>query len=172
MISRLTTATALLGSLIVILSQLVTGYTLQDQLGADIANLTLLSKHGPVTVILGVVAGLAVVFLLTVQARAPEQVRQTALTAGIVVAGMGLAVILTFLIVDLPDAGNTGMYDTPGVGNLDATGTATAGLWLELVGGIILLLAGTALAVTGSDGADRPDGNGRGRRPRRNADAR
>lgn len=159
MIPRLTAATALLGSLIVILSQLVTGYTLQDQLGADIANITLLSKHGPVTAILGAVAGLAVVFLLTVQARAPEQVRQTALTAGIVVAGMGLAVVLTFLIVDLPDSGNTGMYDTPGVGNLDATGTGGAGLWLELVGGVILLLAGAALAVAGSEGRGRgPDG--------------
>lgn len=172
MISRLTAATALLGSLIMILSQLVTGYTLRDQLGADIANLTLISKHGPVPLIFAVIAGLAVIFLLAVQERAPEEARQTALTAGIVVAGMGLAVILTFLIVDLPDAGNTGMYDTPGVGNLDATGKGTAGLWLELVGGIVLLLAGTALAVTGSDGSVRTDEDGGGRRPRRNADAR
>lgn len=156
MIPRLTVATALLGSLIVILSQLVTGYTLQDQFGADIANLTLIAKHGPVSTILAVIAGLAAVFLLTVQARAPEQARQTALTVGIVVAGMGLAVILTFLIVDLPDAGDTGMYDSPGKGNLDAVGTGTAGLWLELVGGIILLLSGAALAITGT-GPDRTD---------------
>jgi len=152
---RLTVATALLGSLIVILSQLVTAYTLQDPLGIDLANLTLIGKHGPLTAILAGVAGLAVVFLLTVQARAPEESRPVTLTSGIVVAGMGLAVILVFLLVDLPDVGDTGMYDTPGAGNLDATGVAAAGLWLELVGGIILLLAGTALAVAGSEGSGR-----------------
>lgn len=151
MIPRLTAATALLGSLIVILSQTVAAYTLQDPLGIDLANLTLLDKHGPVPAILAVIAGLAVILLLTVQARVPGESGPVALGSGIVVAGMGLAIVLVFLLVDLPDVGDTGMYDAPGAGNLNAIGVATAGLWLELVGGIILLLAGVALIVIGSN---------------------
>ena len=100
-----------------------------------------------VTTILAAFAGLAVVFLLAVLARASSESRQVALATGIVVGGMGAAVILVFLFVDLPDIGDTGLYDAPGAGNLDATGTAAAGLWMELVGGLILLLSGAALAT-------------------------
>ncbi|MCO5315833.1 MAG: hypothetical protein M9938_06705 [Solirubrobacterales bacterium] len=153
---RLTVITALLGSLIVILSQFVTAFTLQDPVGIDIAKLNLLDKHGPLVAILGAIAGLAVIFLITVEARAPEETGRVALISGIVAAGMGLAVILVFLLVDLPDVGDTGLYNTPGAGNLDATGVATAGLWLELTGGIVLLLAGAALCVAGSGRSD-PD---------------
>lgn len=145
--ARLTVVTALLGSLIVVLSQLVTAYSLEDQFGINMANVTLLEKHGPVTTILAAFAGLAVVFLLAVLARASSESRQVALATGIVVGGMGAAVILVFLFVDLPDIGDTGLYDAPGAGNLDATGTAAAGLWMELVGGLILLLSGAALAT-------------------------
>lgn len=158
---RLTAATALLGSLLVILSQFVAAYSLEDQFGVVMANVTLFEKHGPVTAILAAVAGLAVVFLVATAAREPESARPVARVAGIVVAGMGLAALLVFLLVDLPDIGDTGMYDAPGSGNLDATGAAAAGLWLELVGAIVLMLAGAALATvkpdrTASRGPERP----------------
>jgi len=145
--ARLTVVTGLLGSLIVVLSQFVTAYSLEDQFGVNMANVTLLDKHGPLTLALAALAGLALLFLIVAAANAPAESQPVALAVGIVVGGMGLAVILIFLLVDLPDIGDTGMYDAPGSGNLDATGTASAGLWLELVGGVILLLAGAALAT-------------------------
>lgn len=150
---RLAVTTALLGSLIVILSQLVFAYSLNDEFGFAVSRLSLLAKHGPATTILAVVAGLAGVFLLTVMARSPEESRPTVLATGILTAGIGVAVILVFLLVDLPDAGNTGMFDAPRGGTIDVTGSATGGLWLELVGGIILLLAGAALIVAGAGAA-------------------
>ncbi len=149
--ARLTVITALLGSLIVVLSQVVTAYSLEDQFGVDMANVTLFDKHGPMTAILAVIAGLAVVFLIVAAANAASESRPVALVTGIVVGGMGLAVVLVFLFVDLPDIGDTGLYNAPGAGNLDATGTAAAGLWLELVGGMVLLLAGAALATLKPD---------------------
>ena len=66
-------------------------------------------------------------------------------SATIVIIGIGVAVILVFLLVDVPDIGDTGMFNAPTAGNLDATGKAEAGLWLELIGGVILILGGLAL---------------------------
>ncbi|MBK5234016.1 MAG: hypothetical protein JJE13_13690 [Thermoleophilia bacterium] len=135
--ARLAAITALLGALIVIISQVVTAYALEDQLGNVIATVDLLDKHGFITALFGLAAALAVVFAVATGSRA----------ATIVIIGLGAAVILVFLIVDVPDIGNTGMYDTPGAGNLDATGKAAAGLWLELTGGLILVLSGLALST-------------------------
>ena len=138
--ARLTAITALLGALIVIISQVVSAYALEDQLGNVIATVDLLEKHGVITALFGLAAAIAVVFAVATGSRG----------AAIVVIGLGVAVILVFLIVDVPDIGNTGMYDTPGAGNLDATGKASSGLWLELTGGVILVLSGIALSTLDS----------------------
>jgi hypothetical protein len=61
------------------------------------------------------------------------------------VIGMGIAVLVVFLAIDLPDVGSTGMFNTPGAGNLDSTGKASAGLWMELVGAVVIVLGGIAL---------------------------
>lgn len=135
MTGRLAAITVLLGALIVIISQVVTAYALENELGEVLETVTLLSKHGVVTAILGLVAAIAVVFAVAAGNR----------SATIVVIGTGVAVILIFLIVDVPDIGSTGMFNTETAGNLDATAKAEAGLWLELVGGVILVLGGLAL---------------------------
>lgn len=137
MSGRLAAITTLLGSLIVILSQVVTAYSLENELGELLETVTLLSKHGVVTAILGLVAALATVFAVAAGSRA----------GAIVVIGMGAAVVLIFLLVDVPDIGSTGMFNTPNAGNLDATAKAEAGLWMELVGGVILILGGWALST-------------------------
>ncbi|MGA7396076.1 MAG: hypothetical protein WBW62_01370 [Solirubrobacterales bacterium] len=136
-IARLTAITALLGALIVILSQVVTAYSLQNELRETVDTVTLLSKHGAITAIFGLLAALAVVFAVATGNR----------LAAIFVIGMGLAVILVFLLVDVPDIGDTGMFNTEQAGNIDVEGKAAAGLWLELTGGMILVLAGSALAM-------------------------
>ncbi|MBN8868229.1 MAG: hypothetical protein J0H98_11800 [Solirubrobacterales bacterium] len=127
--------TALLGALIVIVSQVVTAYTLENEFGEVLDTITLLSKHGVLTAIIGLVGALAVVFTVATGNRA----------GATVVIGMGAAVILIFLLVDVPDIGSTGMFNTETAGNLDATAKAQAGLWLELLGGVVLVLGGLAL---------------------------
>lgn len=135
-VARLTAITALLGALIVILSQVVTAYSLENELGEVVETVTLLSKHGVITALFGLAAALAVVFAVATGSR----------TAAIVLVGMGIAVILVFLFIDLPDVGDTGMFNAPTAGNIDVTGKGSAGLWLELTGGVILVLSGIALA--------------------------
>ena len=135
MTGRLAALTALLGAAIVIVSQVVTAYSLENEFGEVLDTVTLLSMHGVLTAIIGLAAAVALVFAVATGSR----------SALIAMIGMGAAVILIFLIVDVPDIGSTGMFNTPTAGNLDATGEAQAGLWLELLGGVILVLAGIAL---------------------------
>ena len=134
--NRLTAVTVLLGALIVLLSQMVTGYTLVDETDSVIANVTLFETHGFIAALFALVAALALVFAIASGTRA----------AVAVVIAMGIGTVLVFLFIDLPDVGNTGLFNTPGVGNLDATSKASAGLWMQLVGGLVLILGGTALA--------------------------
>lgn len=134
--ARLAAATVLLGVLIALLSQFVTGYSLVDETDAVITNVTLFDTHGLVTTLFAVVAALALVFAVATGSR----------SAAAVVVAMGIGVILVFLAVDLPDVGETGFFIAPGVGNIDATGEGSAGLWMELVGGLAILLGGIALA--------------------------
>ena len=135
--ARLTAITALLGVLIVVLSQLVTAYSLENDLGEVIDTVNLLDKHGVITGLFALVAGAAVIYAIASGSR----------LATIVVIGMGAAVILVFLVVDLPDVGDTGLFNAPGLGNIDVTGKASAGLWLELTGGLVIVLAGYALST-------------------------
>lgn len=135
--ARLAAATALLGAIVLILSQLVTAYSLEDPYGLTITNVTLIDKHGVLPLILGVLAIISLAWAVFSGNR----------TGAILIVIIGLTAIFIFLIVDLPDIGDTGLYNAPGAGNLDATGKASTGLWLELVGGIVLTLAGLALAA-------------------------
>jgi hypothetical protein len=133
--ARLTAITVLLGALIVLLSQLVTGFTLVDETDSVIANVTLFDTHGIIAALFALVATLALVFAVATGSR----------SAVAVVIAMGIGTVLVFLLIDLPDIGDTGLFNTPGAGNLDATGKGSIGLWMELVGGIVLILGGTAL---------------------------
>lgn len=135
--ARLAAATALLGAIVLILSQLVTAYSLEDPYGLTITNVTLIDKHGVLPLILGALAIISLAWAVFSGNR----------TGAILIVIIGLTAVFIFLIVDLPDIGDTGLYNAPGAGNLDATGKASTGLWLELVGGIVLTLAGLALAA-------------------------
>ena len=133
---RLGALTVLLGVLIALMSQFVTGYSLVDETDSVITTVTLYDTHGLITTAFAVVAALALVFAVANGSR----------SAVAVVIAMGIGIVLVFLIVDLPDVGETGFFISPGVGNIDASGKGSAGLWMELVGGLVVLLGGAALA--------------------------
>ncbi len=133
--ARLAAVTVLLGCLIVLLSQMVTGFTLVDETDSVIGTVTLFEHHGVATSLFALFAAFALVFAVASGSRPA--------VSGVVI--LGVAVLLVFLLVDLPDVDSTGMFDTPGAGNLDATGRASAGLWMEMVGGLVIVLGGIAL---------------------------
>jgi len=149
--ARLAAVTVLLGCLIVLLSQVVTGFTVVDETDSVIGTVTLFEQHGIATALVALVAALALVFAVATGSR----------PAVIVVIGMGITVLLVFLLVDLPDVGSTGMFDTPGAGNLDASGKASAGLWMQMVGGLAIVFGAISLLRLNENqlraiGPDRP----------------
>ena len=135
--ARLTAATLVIGVVIVVLSQLVSGFVIEDQFGIPIETVTLLDKHGPWTIFLSLVALIGLAWAVLTGNR----------SAVALPFAMGLGVILIFLLIDLPDLGSTGLFDAPGAGNLDGTARSDAGLWMELIGGIVILLASIGLAT-------------------------
>ena len=135
--ARLTAVTLLIGALITVLSQFVPGFVIEDPLGIPIDTVTLLAKHGPWTILLAIVAVIGLAWAVLGGSRA----------AVAVPLAMGVAVILVFLVIDLPDLGSTGLFDAPGAGNLDGAARSEAGLWMELIGGVVILLASIGLAT-------------------------
>ena len=135
--ARLTALTLVIGVVIVLLSQVVPGFVIEDQFGVPIDTVTLLAKHGPWTMFLAVVALAGLAWAVLAGNR----------SAVAIPLAMGVAVILIFLIVDLPDLGSTGLFDAPGAGNLDGTARSDAGLWMELIGGVVILLGSIGLAI-------------------------
>lgn len=138
--ARLAAVTVLLGAGVTIASQFVAAYVLEDPFGLAIETVTLFDKHGPFVVLASLVAVGALIWSVLAGSR----------QALIPVLGMGVAIVLVFLLIDLPDAGETGLFDTPGAGNLDATGVGAAGLWLEMVGGLVVILGSVALMTLDS----------------------
>jgi hypothetical protein len=63
--------------------------------------------------------------------------------AAIAVATTGALALLLFLLIDLPDAGAKGTF----AGFVQSKADPQAGYWLELIGAIVLLIGGTALAA-------------------------
>lgn len=135
--ARLTAVTLVIGVVIVLLSQFVPGFVIEDQFGIPIETVTLLAKHGPWTIYLAVVALIGLAWAVLAGNR----------TAVILPMVMGVALILVFFLIDLPDLGSTGLFDAPGAGNLDGTASSDAGLWMELIGGVVILLASIGLAT-------------------------
>jgi len=133
--ARLAVTTVLLGALVAVVSQFVAGYALEDRFDVTIETVTLFDKHGPFVLIAAVAAVAALAWAVLTGSK----------QALVPLLGMGIAILLVFLLVDLPDTGDTGLYNTPGSGRLDATGKAAAGLWLELVGGAVIVLGAFSL---------------------------
>ena len=65
-------------------------------------------------------------------------------------AVLGAAALVVTLAADLPDAHATGLVGTPATGLHNAQAHAAAGLYLETLGGVLLLLAAAAGALLGS----------------------
>lgn len=154
--ARLTAATMVIGIVIVVLSQVVSGFVIEDPFGVPIETATLLAKHGPWTIFMALVALAGLSWAVLSGNRA-------AVALPLV---MGIGVILVFLLVDLPDLGSTGLFDAPGAGNLDGTARSDAGLWMELIGGVVIVLASIGLATLDESTLRSilPRGGGRSRR--------
>jgi hypothetical protein len=91
-------------------------------------------RHDYALLLLGVFAIVALVAALATGSR----------PVAVAVAVAGAVALLLFLLIDLPDAGATGVF----AGFVQGKAHAQAGFWLEPIGAIALLIGGTALALS------------------------
>jgi hypothetical protein len=84
-------------------------------------------------------------------------------SASVATAVFGLAALLLFLVLDLPDAGKLGDLEDPTFGLASAKAEPQTGFWLEAVGSVVLGLASVAFATLSSEQLRTPLG---GRRER------
>jgi amino acid transporter len=62
-------------------------------------------------------------------------------------AVFGVAALLLFLLIDLPDAGKVGTFDSPNSPFVQAKAEPEGGFWLLLVGSVVVAICGIALAT-------------------------
>ncbi len=67
--------------------------------------------------------------------------------AAVAVAVAGVAAILLFVLIDVPDAGQVGTFSDAGQSFVDAKAVPQGGFWLELIGALVLAACGGAMAT-------------------------
>jgi len=98
-------------------------------------------RHGYANLVL---AAFALILMVVAIGARGEQLGQVAAVA---IAVCGLVALLIFLIGDLPKVNNVGTLDDPRQSFIDAEAKPVAGFWLELVGSLVLMVCGAALAT-------------------------
>lgn len=114
------------------------GEPLREQLASD--------RHSYALLLLSVFAVASMVVAIVSGAR----------LAATATAVFGIAALLLFLVVDLPDAGKIGDLDDPVFGFANARADPQTGFWLEAVGSVVLGLATVAFATLGSQQLGAP----------------
>ena len=71
-------------------------------------------------------------------------------------AGFGVAALVLFLVIDLPDVNELGDIEDPDFGLASARADPQLGFWLEAVGAVVLGLASVAFATLGSEQLQAP----------------
>lgn len=72
------------------------------------------------------------------------------------IAGLGIAMLLIALLSDLPPTHATGLVGSSATGFVRATATRSAGLYMETLGAVVLLIAGgVGLLMLGGSPRDR-----------------
>jgi hypothetical protein len=105
-------------------------------------------QHGYATLILSCFALVMLVLGMAAGSRRTEgSSLSLAQIAFVAVAVCGVAALLLFLIIDLPDVNQIGTVDDPRESFIDAKAEPQAGFWLELIGSAVLAVCGVALAT-------------------------
>ena len=105
------------------------GDPLAEQLAGD--------RHGYAMLLLAVFAVVALTIAIFTGQRA----------AALATAGFGIAALILFLVIDLPDVNELGDIDNQALGLASARAEPQPGFWLEAVGAVALGLASIAFAT-------------------------
>ena len=86
--------------------------------------------------------------------------------AAVATAVFGVAALLLFLVLDLPDAGKLGDLEDPTRGLASARAEPQTGFWVQAISGVVLGLTSVAFATLSSEQLQAPLRRLRGRRRR------
>ena len=140
-------AGSLLGSLLLVVAEFTTLFTVHIATSsAPIKTVTTGSHHSYAMLVIGlVVAALAVAFW-----------RESSRPALLAIGLLGIVALLIALLGDLPDASATGLVGSSATRYIDASSTPSAGLYLETLGAVVLLITcGVGFIALGSPIARR-----------------
>ena len=76
--------------------------------------------------------------------------------AALAAAGFGIAALVLFLVIDLPDVNELGDIEDPAFGLATAKAVPQAGFWLEAIAAVVLGLASVAYATLTSEQLQSP----------------
>ena len=114
------------------------GDPLSEQIASD--------RHGYAMLILAVFAVASVLVAIATGQR----------MAAWATAGFGVAALVIFLVIDLPDVNELGDIEAPGFGLATAKAVPQAGFWLEAIATVVLGLASAAYATLTSEQLQSP----------------
>lgn len=129
------------GAALLCMSQFMTLFELNSAGESPQALIDSADQHWYAMVVLGAFGGLAAVGAMTAGSKP--------LAASVAVAGG--AALLLFLLIDLPDAGATGVLESETIPFLNAKADPAGGFWIELIGALVLTVCGAALATLTPD---------------------
>jgi hypothetical protein len=129
------------GAILLCASQFMTVFELNSAGPAPQALIDSADQHWYAMAVLGVFGGLAAIGAVAAGSKP--------LAASVAVAG-GTALLL-FLLIDLPDAGATGVLESETIQFLNAKADPAGGFWIELIGALVLTVCGGALATLTPD---------------------
>lgn len=129
------------GAALLCASQFMTIFELTSAGAAPQALIDSADQHWYAMATLGGFGGLAAIGAVTAGSKP--------LAASVAVAGG--AALLLFLLIDLPDAGATGVLESETIQFLNAKADPAGGFWIELIGALILTVCGGALATLSPD---------------------
>ena len=125
------------GAILLCASQFMTVFELNSAGPAPQALIDSADQHWYAMAVLGVFGGLATIGAVAAGSKP--------LAASVAVAG-GTALLL-FLLIDLPDAGATGVLESETIQFLNAEADPAGGFWIELIGALVLTVCGGAMAT-------------------------
>lgn len=140
-LERLLPIACLGGAALLIASQFITMFELNDALGGTQKVVEGPDQHWYTMVILG---GFAIWALIGAVAAGSKPLATSVAVAGAVA-------LLLFLLIDLPDAGKAGDIESATESLVIVEADPAGGFWLELIGALILVVCGGALSTLTSD---------------------
>jgi MFS family permease len=130
-------ATIVLAAAVLAVSEFMTAFQFSPPGGDPLSEQVASDRHGYAMLILAVFAVASMLLAIATGQR----------MAALATAGFGVAALVIFLVIDLPDVNKLGDIEDPAFGLATAKAVPQAGFWLEAVAAVALGMASVAYAT-------------------------